>query len=100
MNLTEYIKHGIGLCGMQTPKGKPRMFYPRKPRECKECHFRDYNRHSFESKGCQNGFKTSITNNIQRPMEKCYPVMCEGYGYVSQDHADKVAIAILKIKEA
>jgi hypothetical protein len=99
MKLTEYIKSGIGLSGMQVSARKYRMFYPRKPRTCKECHFRDYDSHSFKNKGCMNGFKVSIVNNIQRPMEKCYPVMCEGYGYMSADHADKIAIQILKLKE-
>lgn len=98
MNLADHVKCQIGLPGMRSSKGKPRMFYPRKPHNCTECHFRDYDHHSFVSRGCLNGFKTSIINNIQRPLEKCYPVMSEGYGYISGDHADKVAVQILKIR--
>ncbi len=89
LTLKDYVENDIGI------SGRKRVFYPRKPRSCKQCHHHDYDPYSFKSKGCSAGFR--VDNDRAAPLEKCYPVMDDSN--MAESHAYAVRVKILTMRK-
>lgn len=94
LTLEDHIENDIGIPGF----AGVRLFYPRKPRSCKDCHFCDFDTHSLKRLGCSVGFPTEHGEGFgQRPTQKCYPVMDDTNS--SSTHADSVSCYLAKLQQ-
>ena len=70
-----------------------RVYCPKKARTCKNCHFSNFDCHSFTTDGC-NVFSTVKKDGRQKPEGICIPVRDDAFS--SKDNAEYVLTWIVK----
>jgi len=84
--LKEMYKSGRGV------QSGNRIFYPRKARTCKNCHFNDFDLHRVKTRGC-----LVFEAKDGKPEGICIPVRDDSG--MSEIHANNVSVWIETLKE-